>query len=146
MKKCSSCLAHKHISEFFVKNSDTGRLHAQCKSCYKEYRKNYYAAHYTKYREAYLERAKLSRKKARLFYQETISNYLKLKECESCGIKDPRVLEFDHIDPEEKLFSISQGLRLGYKISDVLEELKKCRILCANCHRIRTAEQFGWNK
>jgi hypothetical protein len=56
-------------------------------------------------------------------------------KCEKCGYdRCVAALEFHHRNPEEKLFSIS---RLGHKRSkEVLQqELDKCDLLCANCHR-----------
>ena len=146
MKRCTSCRLSKDVSEYFIKNSKSGLLHSQCKSCYKEYRKNYYREHYAKYRNEYLTRAKQRRDKTREQFRNFIKEYLSDKKCECCGISDPRVLEMDHISSENKLFSISQGLRLGYKLADISLELQKCRVLCTNCHRIRTAEQFNWRK
>ena len=43
-------------------------------------------------------------------------------------------LEFHHLDPTKKEYGLgSHGLTKGYKI--LLEEAKKCILLCANCHR-----------
>jgi len=67
-------------------------------------------------------------------------------KCERCGYNQCIVaLEFDHINPALKKFSISQIVREGTGvISDgtddwevIKEELDKCRLLCANCHRER---------
>lgn len=65
-------------------------------------------------------------------------NDLKLRKgCKKCGFKKwPECLDFDHRNPQEKTFNISQKLRLSRKT--LLKEIKKCRILCANCHRHRT--------
>lgn len=68
------------------------------------------------------------------------------KGCEHCGIDDIRVLDFDHLDPKLKSFSIARAINESYSWDKILEEIKKCRILCANCHRIRTAEQYNWRK
>ena len=64
---------------------------------------------------------------------------IKLEQgCLLCGYnKHPVALDFDHINPIEKSFTI------GTKYSSVSEELllneiKKCRVLCANCHRVET--------
>lgn len=53
--------------------------------------------------------------------------------CQICGYdRCPEALEFHHLDPGEKDFTISR--RLG-KLSALLPELRKCALLCANCHR-----------
>ena len=43
-------------------------------------------------------------------------------------------LDFHHIDPVKKEFSISQ-MRLTSMNDKIREELDKCLLLCANCHR-----------
>jgi predicted HNH restriction endonuclease len=55
--------------------------------------------------------------------------------CEICGYsKCPEALEFHHLDDAKKDFGISAK---GYTRSweKVKNELKKCKLLCANCHR-----------
>lgn len=146
MKICSKCGLNKALSEFYVKDSRKNKLHAQCKSCFKEHRKTYCAKHYEQYKEQYRARAKISRKKRTDQFHNNMLAYLQGKVCNNCGENDIRVLEFDHLDPLTKKFGIGQSLRLGYTWSQALDEIKKCQILCANCHKIRTAEQFGWYK
>jgi hypothetical protein len=146
MRQCTKCKIYKPETEYFIKSKVTGRLHAQCKECYREHRKSYYSAHYNKYRQEYRNRAKIRREKLKLEFRMNMLEYLSDKYCKDCGESDNRVLELDHIDPEQKLFSISQAVRLGYGWSDVIDEIKKCQILCANCHKCRTAQQFNWYK
>ena len=67
--------------------------------------------------------------------------YYALKEslsCEVCGESDHRVLEFNHIDRDKKSFAVSDGVRRGFGIDRIKEEIKKCQVLCANCHRRKT--------
>ena|SRR5215213_2972902 len=71
-------------------------------------------------------------------------DFLSDKSCTACGISDPRVLDFDHINIEEKSFGIARGLTNAFNWVKILTEIEKYQILCANCHRIRTAEQFNW--
>ena len=47
--------------------------------------------------------------------------------------KFPGALEFHHINPEEKEFKISRMLTRSFK--ETVKELKKCILVCANCHR-----------
>ena len=55
--------------------------------------------------------------------------------CCICGYKkNIQALEMHHLDPEEKEFSF--GNTKGYKNwEELCEEMQKCVLLCANCHR-----------
>ncbi|MFZ2125560.1 MAG: hypothetical protein WA087_03090 [Candidatus Saccharimonadales bacterium] len=146
MKRCSKCSTEKPESEYFLKDKQSGRLHAQCKQCYRNHRAQYYKRHYNTYREQYLERAKIRRLALRTEFRTNMLKYLDGKSCELCGESDKRTFEFDHILPAEKKFGIAKAVSLGYSWSEVETEIKKCRILCANCHKKQTAEQVGWYK
>lgn len=146
MKSCTKCGENKSLNEYFLKDKKSGRLHAQCKACYKAHRQTYYRIHYERYKDSYLKRAQARRRKVRLEFRTNMLEYLSDKSCLDCGESDIRVLELDHIDPSTKLFNISQAVKHGYSWQDVLNEIKKCQILCANCHKKRTAQQFGWYK
>jgi hypothetical protein len=146
MRICTKCGNEKAEADFFVKDKITGRLHTQCKECYKEHRKTYHTQHYAKYHQEYLIRAKTRRTELREEFRRNMLEYLQDKACVVCNESDIRVLEFDHLDPSQKLFSISQAVRLGYRWNGVLKEIEKCRILCANCHKKHTATQYGWYK
>lgn len=145
-KVCSKCAASKPLSDYFLKDSKKGKLHAQCKACYKDLRRGFYAEHYAKYSDLYRKRAQLRREKLRQEYREKMLQYLQKSKCEICDENDIRVLEFDHIDPSIKSFSISQSVKLGRSWDAVMQEIKKCRVLCANCHKKHTASQSNWYK
>lgn len=53
--------------------------------------------------------------------------------CKKCGEKRHYMLDFHHRNPEEKEVVISDCTRKS--LHALLEELKKCDILCSNCHR-----------
>ena len=146
MKVCSKCHERKNESDYFVKDSKTGRLHAQCKACYKAGRSAYIKEHYEKYKLAYRKRAKERRERLRNEYCQGMLRYLTDKSCQICREDDIRCLELDYLDPTKKIFSISQAVRLGYSWSQTLSEIDKCRVLCANCQKKHTAEQVGWYK
>ena len=67
--------------------------------------------------------------------------FLREHPCADCGEDDPVVLEFDHL--RDKLFGISKGLT-DRNWQDVLDEIAKCDVVCANCHRRRTAKRGGF--
>ena len=56
-------------------------------------------------------------------------------KCQICGFDAfPDALEFHHEDPNQKDYGLaSKGT--CHKIETDLEEVKKCFLLCANCHR-----------
>jgi crotonobetainyl-CoA:carnitine CoA-transferase CaiB-like acyl-CoA transferase len=66
--------------------------------------------------------------------------------CMDCGLRPEyaQVLEFDHRPDEEKLFHISDRMTTG-TVDELLAEIAKCDVVCANCHRVRTVtkNQFG---
>lgn len=54
-------------------------------------------------------------------------------KCERCGYdKCIKALEFHHLDPNKKDFTISND---HFKLDEAVEESKKCILICANCHR-----------
>lgn len=76
-----------------------------------------------------------------------ILEYLQLHPCVVCGEDDPIVLEFDHIDQATKTKEISKYLSGHAGWDKVKDEIDKCRVLCANCHRRHTYKQLGhWGR
>lgn len=67
--------------------------------------------------------------------------------CNRCETAED--LEFDHINPAEKCFQLS-GKALDKPWESLLEEAKKCQLLCHEHHREKTVEHGetggGWNK
>ena len=70
---------------------------------------------------------------------EFLQQYKMEKGCSVCGYNEiPQALEFDHIDRSKKKFGMNKAWK--YKWSTIMEELEKCVVLCANCHRKKTVE------
>lgn len=60
--------------------------------------------------------------------------------CFDCGYKEhPEALDFDHL--RDKKSMITTAVRSGWSIVRIMEEIEKCEVVCANCHRIRTANR-----
>ena len=55
-------------------------------------------------------------------------------QCFVCGEKRKYLLDFHHVDPAQKEFEISAGLR-NHGIDATLKEMDKCIVLCKNCHK-----------
>ena len=53
-------------------------------------------------------------------------------KCNRCGIKDNDVLTFHHKNEKTKKFNLCRNWNRAWSI--LLSEIKKCELLCANCH------------
>ena len=61
--------------------------------------------------------------------------------CTDCGWQGwARGLDWDHVRGS-KVRSIATLIANGRSWSEVLEEIAKCELVCANCHRIRTSDR-----
>jgi len=75
------------------------------------------------------------RTKNRNLYKQECRNILGAK-CVICNYdKCQNALHFHHIDPKTKSFTVSDAFsRKGYTEEEVQAEIKKCILVCANCH------------
>lgn len=126
-KICRICDDKKDVDDFPFRNKEKNIRHTICKKCWKEIRK----ISYNKNKKVTLDRNKRNKKKSRDWYNKFKSNL----KCNRCPENHPSCLEFHHIDPNEKEFAISILIGTTYSINKIKKEIKKCEILCANCHR-----------
>ena len=122
--------------------NDRDKRNATKKKGSKKYRHGDYdkkraAEYYDKNREA---RIAYSRNRQRELYYKVFQIRYQGR-CVKCGNTDYRVLDFDHIDPSTKIDSISGLVSRGSAWWRIEEELAKCQLLCANCHRVKTFEK-----
>lgn len=140
-KICSSCgPPAQPIENFAIRSLARGTRQAVCKTCQRVYSR----AHYQTYRSAYIEKARLRNAEQSRTNAEFLIEYLAAHPCVDCGETDIVVLEFDH--QRDKLLDVSALSREGYSLARLKQEIAKCEVVCANCHRRRTAKQFGWYK
>jgi hypothetical protein len=75
--------------------------------------------------------------------REMIWAYLIAHPCVDCGEADPVVLDFDHVRGEKSENLVRLIAAHGRK--KILDEIEKCEVRCANCHRRKTAvAQRNW--
>ncbi|MEI6281076.1 MAG: hypothetical protein WCP17_03735 [bacterium] len=142
MRKCSKCSKEKTESEFNFKFKNLGILQYQCKNCTRLSVKN----HYNRNRGYYLEKVQ---KRNILLRQEVINyvrEYFLVNPCIDCGESDPVVLEFDHRGEIAKFRAVSSLIRGRFSLEKIKQEIGKCDVRCANCHRRKTAKEFKWLK
>ena len=55
--------------------------------------------------------------------------------CLYCGEARKPCLDFHHINPTDKDQTVSEATARGWSNARLLREIKKCLVVCANCHR-----------
>lgn len=139
---CNKCKEDKNEDDFSFKSKAKNLKQKDCKKCIQEYRKQYYDDN----RNEAIEYAKISGKKIKSRNQQYIWDYLLCNPCVDCSESDPVVLDFDHRDGVEKESDICNAVLFGWSLEHIQNEIEKCDVRCANCHRRRTSIQFGWYK
>jgi len=138
-KKCTRCDEEKPLSEFYWKNKTKGIRQYRCKDCAKGDGSSWYE----KNKKTHIEKVFKNNVKYRATTREYLKSYLEKHPCVDCGESDIMVLEFDHVRGEKK-FNISSVIFREASLDRLDEEIKKCDIRCANCHRRKTMKQLGW--
>lgn len=85
-----------------------------------------------------------SSKKGKDRNREYVKEFLSCNPCIDCGNNDLRVLDFDHVRGN-KIKAISRLVRDGANLERLKQEISKCEVRCANCHRIVTFERRKQN-
>lgn len=134
-KICGVCLLSKPLSDYNKNRAKRDGLNHACRACSRLYGKK----HYQGSKPVYLKRTQRNRQRVLKELREFLWQ-LKDVPCADCGNKfHPVAMDFDHVTGE-KIREISR-LANGLKRATLLAELKKCEVVCSNCHRVRT-----WNR
>lgn len=72
-----------------------------------------------------------SRHKAKAWFAELTKDDKCLRCCES----HTACLDYHHVNEAQKLFNITRAVNDGVAQSKIVNEMKKCIVLCSNCHR-----------
>ena len=138
-KTCNHCLQEKDEEEFNWRYKALGVRSPTCRECAVEFNRNYYKG---TFQERHLEQVKERKMAVRETARDFVLDYLQEHPCEECGETDVRVLEFHHVGQKDKaIVTLVSG---GYSVERIQEEIAKCQVLCANCHRKITVDQRVW--
>ena len=129
MNVCNSCS---------VTYEPYGQKHKICRPCKRIYDRQFHANRSTVVRDRKLR----LQKELRAVSAQYVYDYFRANPCTCCGESRIPCLQFDHYQGE-KLGNVSHMVNSSSLVK-IKEEILKCRVLCANCHAIRTAEQFDW--
>ena len=139
MKECIVCKLTFPFDAFPFKHKAKNTRRSYCYEC----QRNYSRAHYLNNRELYNARRYRRQRLYRARNRERLTEYITGRSCVDCAESDVRVLEFDHVRGTKR-GNISEMVLAGVAWRRIEEELAKCEVRCANCHRRKTALQFGW--
>lgn len=134
-KYCGKCNELKSVEYFHRRGKG---YQSVCKSC----RKSIDAELYKSHPQEVKDRIQSRKRERATINRINVANYLKSNPCVDCGEKDIIVLEFDHI--RDKKYNVSEMINTSLSWKTIKNEIDKCEVRCANCHRRKTAIQQGW--
>ncbi|MEA1902174.1 MAG: hypothetical protein U9N56_01470 [Actinomycetota bacterium] len=133
-KRCPSCETLLPASEFNYRDRAHKKLQSYCRECSRVAWRRWYELADNK--EHHLEVMR-KRRKRRRERNRAIVRELKSVPCADCGGVFPfEAMDFDHLEDKVGLIS-----KLVFSVGEerLRAEIAKCEVVCANCHRIRTA-------
>lgn len=132
-KRCCTCHEVRPLTDFNVRRAAPDGLQSRCRSCSREW----YVAH----REQHRANVRRRTVATRVEYKRRIGEHLETHPCVDCGESDVRVLDFDHDVGSDKTADIAALVAACGRWSDIVSEIAKCSVRCANCHRRVTSER-----
>ena len=138
MKNCSICKLPQ--TEFYKNRYQPDGLQTYCKGCAIERSKKRYKNFSAEQKQEIKDRTH----RMSIINRQFLWDYLKEHSCVDCPEKDPICLDFDHQRDKKK--NVSSLASSGVSLETIKEEIAKCEVRCSNCHRRKTAIQFGWYK
>jgi hypothetical protein len=130
---CSRC---EQVLEEDAFNRYRDDLQGWCRECFRAYFRDRGDLH--------LQQVKAARERRKLALRAFIVEFLTASSCIDCGATDVRVLEFDHI--QERQSYVARLLSDGVSLERLRSEIDRCEVVCANCHRHRTAIRGKWRR
>jgi hypothetical protein len=135
LKRCCTCKRQLPRSEFNIRRAAFDGLQSRCRTCSRAW----YEAH----RDGHIVASVRRNAALRAELEAKLAAYFAQHPCVDCGEQDIRCLEFDHRDRSTKSANIAGLLRLVVPWDVIWQEIQKCDVRCANCHRRRTAAQVN---
>lgn len=128
MKTCTKCGKEKDLDQFAVRKNKNGIRQSWCRECFRLWNKEAYRSGRRK--KQVLERAKKQKAYLQAFVRRVKLRY----GCSKCGYKKHyAAIDFHHVEEKDKV--IGQLANNGCSIATMKAEMRKCILLCANCHR-----------
>lgn len=99
-------------------------------------RATYARNHYLKNKEAYRKRARTWTVNQSRYLKQLTDRYKIMCSCKMCGYKKcAEALELHHVNASQKENNIGNLIHNGVSTKRLKAEIRKCIVVCANCHR-----------
>jgi hypothetical protein len=139
-----------NIADLIGLGCSTKRLFAEitkcevmCANCHQRFTSTELPKHYRRTETSNLNvKVPAFRVAANARNHTVVLQFLAKAVCVDCAENDSLVLQFDHM--YDKMDHVSWLVGSGCSTARLQEELAKCEIRCANCHRRRTAQAGHW--
>ena len=133
VSRCPRCDRDLPLGSFDFRDAEKTRIQSYCRERAKAAWRDWYSKDGNRERHCRLVG---KRRRARIGRHRVMVQEFKQLPCADCGKTfPPEVMDFDHI--REKRLEVSRLLYVSGTAA-LLEEIGKCEVVCANCHRIRT--------
>ena len=113
------------------------KIKKKCKYCQRRFDKEDFSYHGGLERAICIDCYSQERSERKSKTRDFLNEIKKEAKCEECGFDNPSALHFHHENPKSKKQTVSRMASCGYTIEAIKKEMKKCVILCANCHAIK---------
>jgi hypothetical protein len=128
-KECCKCKKIKKLTEFAWRKKSAKRKQSWCKECHRKEDKDRY------YNGPRKQQVVVLNQKYVNHLRELIRRYKLFVGCKNCGYKkNAKALDFHHIRGK-KVMNVSSLVTFSKARNKVKAEIRKCKVLCSNCHR-----------
>ena len=135
MKTCTICGIEKPFDQYTKKSRNKDGLMAMCRDCSLPRRRDQYKENPEQQRQGVYNR--------RAVVTERVMEIKINTPCFDCGKYYPSyVMDFDHVRGTKKS-GVSSLVSINAPWEEIQEEIDKCELVCANCHRERTFKRKG---
>jgi hypothetical protein len=131
--RCARCSQMRPQSSF---NRLRDGHQAWCRDCF--------AAYYAEDKARHRRRNDALKARRVAAARAHVVDHLRDHGCVDCGERCIIVLDFDHVGA--KRIEVSTLVQRGVRLERIVREIEQCEVVCANCHRRRTARRSGWRR
>jgi len=137
VRRCSQCKTEKLLTKDFfnVKDKRGLKFRTDCKECQNLKQAGAYKKKCDYYKKVNKDYRSVLKKQNQIL----LWNFFLGNPCVQCGETNPIVLELDHLG--DKKYCISEII-FSHTWESIQKEMKKCQVLCSNCHKKKTAKDF----